>query len=63
MFNIINTIKILFSISAFVSTRISGNEFSTKYLLPTPPKIPPKLRVILVSKSFLSMKKTRSEII
>ena len=48
--------------SAFVKTWSAGIEFSTKYLFPTAPKIPPKLRVILVSKCSESIKKTRYEI-
>ena len=39
-----------------------GIEFSTKYLLPTAPKIPPRLNVTLVSKYLGSMKKTKQDI-
>ena len=63
IFIIIKIITIIFIISALVKTSNSGNEFSTKYLLPTAAKIPPRLSVILVSNSLLSIKKTRHEII
>ena len=58
-----NTITRLFIRSALVRINSSGKEFSTKYLFPTAPKIPPKLKVILVSNNFLSIKNTSKEII
>jgi hypothetical protein len=62
IFKIIKIITRLFIKSALVKTCNEGMEFSTKYLFPTAPKIPPKLKVILVSKNFESMKKTKKEI-
>ena len=59
IFRIINIMTRLLIKSAFVKTWIAGIEFSTKYLLPTAPKIPPKLSVILVSKYLGSIKKTK----
>ena len=56
MINIITTLLI---ISALVKTNSSGKEFSTNYLLPTDPNIPPRLNVILVSTSLFSIKKTK----
>ena len=56
IFNIIKRTTRLLIKSALVKTCIDGIEFSTKYLLPTAPNIPPRLSVIRVSKHLQSIK-------
>ena len=62
IFRTSNNKIILLIISALVKTWTAGIEESTKYLLPIAPKIPPTVKVILESNSFLGIKNTIQEI-